>query len=77
MAGMPGLSNEQIKQQQQFLNMRGSQIAMENAGQEQTLEGITAKSNRAVGSRKQLIGTVIGVIAALAILILLAKLHII
>ena len=64
---------DQIKQQQQFLNMRGAQIAQEKAGQQTSLGG----QPRAKGSRKQLIGTIVGIVAVVAGLLILKALGVI
>lgn len=63
-----GINNEQLKQQAQYLNMRGAQIAQEKAGQRTTL-GSSAKTQ---GTKKQLIGTIAGVLAVIAVLVLLS-----
>lgn len=70
---MPGYNNDQLKQHQQFLNMRGAQIAQEKMGQKTEL----GSSPKAQGSKKQLIGTVIGVAAVVAALVLLKLLNVI
>lgn len=70
-SGPSGMSNEQIKQQAQYLNMRGAQIAQEKAGQQTTLE----PSSKVQGTKKQLIGTIIGVAAVLGVLVLLSVLR--
>lgn len=71
---MPGHVNyDQLKQQSQYLNMRGAQIAQEKAGQQTSL----GSQPRAKGSRKQLIGTIVGVVVVLAGLVLLKVLGII
>lgn len=62
-----GINNEELKRREQYLRLRGAQMAMEESGQIQTL-GTT----KARGSRKQLVGTIIGVAAAALILFLLA-----
>ncbi len=67
-----GINNEEMKQRAQYLNMRGAQMAMEKAGQEQKLE-----SPKASGSKKQLVGTIIGGTAVLVILTVLAVLKVI
>lgn len=72
MAGPAGINNDQLKQQAQYLNMRGAQMAMENAGQTQSLDHEKAK-----GSKKQLIGTVVGVVLVVAVLFLLAHFRVI
>lgn len=68
-SGASGMSNEQIKQQAQYLNMRGAQIAQEKAGQRTELGG----QPKAQGSRKQLIGTIVGIVAVVAVLLILSK----
>ncbi len=66
---MPGHVNyDQLKQQSQYLNMRGAQIAQEKNGQQTTLEPMP----KARGSKKQLIGTIVGVLAVIAVLVLLS-----
>lgn len=64
-----GINNEQLKQQAQYLNMRGAQIAQEKSGQQTTL----GSAPKAQGSRKQLIGTIVGVVAVVAVLLILSK----
>lgn len=66
-----GLNNEQLKQQAQYLNMRGAQIAQEKSGQQTTL-GSTTKVQ---GSKKQLIGTIVGVVAVILVLLVLSRLQ--
>ena len=68
-SGGGGLSNEQVKQQAQYLNMRGAQIAQEKAGQKTEL----GAQPKAKGTKKQLIGTIVGVIAVIAVLVLLSR----
>ena len=63
-----GINNEQLKQQAQYLNMRGAQIAQEKSGQQTTLG-----STKAQGSRKQLVGTIVGIVAVVAVLLILSK----
>lgn len=72
MNGLNGANPDFQKQQQQYLRMRGAQIAEQNAGQKTELG-----STKARGSRKQLVGTIIGVAAAFAVLILLVALDVI
>lgn len=67
MAGPAGINNDQLKQQQQYLNMRGAQMAQEKAGQQTRLEG----QPKAQGSRKQLVGTIVGIVAVIAVLLVL------
>lgn len=69
--GGGGLTNEQVKQQAQYLNMRGAQIAQEQAGQKTELGG----QPKAKGTKKQLVGTIVGVIAVVAVLVLLSVLR--
>lgn len=66
-----GINNEQLKQQSQYLNMRGAQMAQEKAGQKTTLEA----APKVQGTKKQLIGTIVGVIAVIAVLVLLSILR--
>lgn len=68
-SGPSGMSNEQIKQQAQYLNMRGAQIAQEKAGQKTEL----GSQPKVQGSKKQLVGTIIGVVAVVAVLLILSK----
>ncbi|MDD6024394.1 MAG: hypothetical protein PUC06_09210 [Oscillospiraceae bacterium] len=67
MSSLNGLNNQQLKEQQQYLNMRGAQIAMNQAGQEQKL----TPPPKVRGNRRQLIGTIAiiaGAFLAIAIL---------
>lgn len=66
MAAGSDFSNHQLKQQAQYLNMRGAQIAQEKAGQTTTVE----PASKVQGTKKQLIGTIVGVIAVIAVLVL-------
>lgn len=66
-------NNQQTKQQAQFLKMRGAQIAEQKAGQKTEL----GTQPKATGSKKQLIGTIVGIAAAFAVLALLAALNVI
>lgn len=50
--------NEQIKQQQRMATMRAAQVAQQAAGQEMELGSSIAEPK---GSRKQLIGTIVGI----------------
>ena len=68
-SGPSGMSSEQFKQQAQYLNMRGAQMAQEKAGQKTEL----GAQPKAKGTKKQLIGTVVGVIAVIAVLLILSK----
>lgn len=68
-----GYDNEQMRQRMANLGMRGAQIAAEKSGVKFELEPHT----KAKGSRKQLIGTIVGVAAALLVLVLLAVFHVI
>lgn len=72
MSGPSGINPDQLKQQSQYLNMRGAQMAMGDAGQTQSLGHEKAK-----GSKKQLIGTVVGVVLVVAVLFLLAHFRVI
>ena len=73
MAGLDGLNNEQLKQQQQYLNMRGAQMAQEKAGQKTELGG----QPKAQGTKKQLVGTIVGIVAVVALLLLLKVINVI
>ena len=66
-------NNQQLKQHGQYLTMRGAQIAEQNAGQKTEL----GSQPRAQGARKQLIGTIVGIGAFFALLILLMVFHVI
>ena len=66
-------NNHQIKQQAQYLNMRGAQIAEQNAGQETKL----GSQPKAQGSKKQLIGTIVGIVLVIGMLIVLKALNVI
>ena len=68
MAGFNGLDVDQMKQQTQYLNMRGAQMVEQKTGRKAS-DGTTM---RAHGSKKQLIGTIAGVAAVLFILALIA-----
>ena len=71
---MPGHINyDQLKQQSQYLNMRGAQIAQEKSGQHTEL----GSQPKAKGTRKQLISTIVGIAAVFAVLILLKVLNVI
>lgn len=59
---------DQAKQQAQMLNMRGAQMAQDKAGQ--------SSQPKAQGSKKQLVGTIVG-IAAVVLLLLLKALNVI
>lgn len=65
--------NQQLKQRAQYLNMRGAQMAQQNAGQKTELGG----QPKATGSKKQLIGTIVGISVAFAVILLLAVFRII
>lgn len=67
-----GINNEEIKQRAQYLSMRGAQMAMENSGQIQTL-----KPEKLRGSKRQLVGTIVGVAAVVVLLVVLNLLRII
>ena len=69
MAAGSDFSNHQLKQQAQYLNMRGAQIAQEKAGQNTTLEPVP----KTQGSKKQLVGTIVGVVAVVAVLLILSR----
>lgn len=73
MSAIDGFNQQQLKEREQYLNMRAAQIAQEKAGQTTEL----GAQPKAKGSRKQLIGTVIGVVAVFAILVLLVALDVI
>lgn len=64
--------NEQYRQQAQMMNMRGAQMVEQQTGRKAS-DGTTI---RAKGSRKQRIGTVLGIAAVFAVLILLVALDI-
>ena len=71
---MPDYVNiNQTKQQSQYLNMRGAQIAEEKPGVNSDIEPQT----KAKGTRKQLISTIVGIAAVFAVLILLKVLNVI
>ncbi len=73
MAGPVGINNDQLKQQQQYLNMRGAQMAQQNSGQQTTLGG----QPKAKGTKKQLVSTIVGIAAVFAVLVLLKALGVI
>ena len=64
---------DQAKQQAQYLNMRGAQMSQENQGQQTRLGG----QSKAKGSKKQLVGTVVGIAAVIAALLVLKAFHMI
>lgn len=66
-------NNQQQKQQAQYLNMRSAQMAEQTAKQKTEL----GSQPKATGSKKQLIGTIIGISAFFVLLMLLAALDII
>lgn len=66
---MANLNPDLEKQRQQYLNIRGAQMA-----ENQTK---CAPPKQKKGSKKQLIGTVVGLLGAVVILVLLAKLQVI
>ena len=68
-----GVGSEQQRQQQQYMNMRGAQIAEQNAEQKTEL----GSQPKAQGSKKQLIGTITGVAAVFVLLIILKALNVI
>ena len=73
---MPDYVNiNQTKQQSQYLNMRGAQIAQEKTGQHTEL-GSQPKA-KAKGTRKQLVSTSVGIGAVIAALGLLTALGVI
>lgn len=61
-----GINNDEIKRRAQYLSMRGAQMAMEDSGQLQTLG-----NEKPRGSKKQLVGTIIGIVAVVVVLVLL------
>lgn len=73
MAG-PGFVNvDQMKQQQQLLNMRGAQMAQQKTGQKTEL----GSQPKAKGTKKQLIGTIAGIAAVIVGLFILKALGLI
>ncbi len=66
-----GGTNEHYKQQAQYMNIRGAQMAQQRAGQ-----GAKNPTQRPAGSKRQLLGTIIGIAAVIAAVILLKVLHI-
>lgn len=67
-----GINNQQLKEQQQYLSMRGAQIAMNQAGQDQEL----TPPPKARGSRRQLIGTIAIIAGAILVIAILSWLGI-
>jgi len=65
-------NNHLLKQQAQYLQVRGAQIAEQQASQKTKLGGLS----HARGSKRQLLGTVAGVVLLLAGLMLLSRLGI-
>lgn len=71
---MPDYVNiNQTKQQSQYLNMRGAQIAQEKTGQHTEL----GSQPKAKGTRKQLVSTIVGIAAVIAALVILKALGVI
>lgn len=71
---MPDYVNiNQTKQQSQYLNMRGAQIAQEKTGQHTEL----GSQPKAKGTRKQLVSTIVGIVAVIAALVILKALGVI
>ena len=68
MIGGSEVNPDQWKQQAQYMNMRGAQKAQEKAGQQTAVEAVP----KAKGTKKQLIGTIVGVVAVIAVLVLLS-----
>jgi hypothetical protein len=66
-----GINNEELKQRAQYINMRGAQMAMDQADQDQTLG-----TDHPRGSKGQLLGTILGVAVVLLVLVLLAWLRV-
>lgn len=66
-------NNQQLKQNAQYLQMRGAQIAQQQAGQETDL----SPAPKASGSKKQLIGTISIFVGVAALLFLLSLLDLI
>jgi hypothetical protein len=66
-----GINNEELKRRAQYMSMRGAQLAMDQADQDQTLE-----TDHPRGSRGQLLGTILGVAVVLLVLVLLAWLRV-
>ena len=71
MIGGSEVNPDQWKQQAQYMNMRGAQQAQEKAGQQTAIQA----APKAEGTKKQLIGTVGGVLAVIAVLVLLSVLR--
>lgn len=71
MIGGSEVNPDQWKQQAQYMNMRGAQQAQEKAGQQTAIKA----APKAEGTKKQLIGTVVGVLAVIAVLVLLSVLR--
>ncbi len=55
------------KQQSQMLQMRGAQMAQNQTGQSNS----TPRGTKTKGSKKQLIGTILGILAGIVVLVLL------
>lgn len=68
-----GLNPQQLKEQAQYLSMRGAQIAQQKSGQETNL----SPAPKVSGTKKQLIGTIAAIVGVVAVLVLLSALHII
>lgn len=61
---------DQYKQQAQMLQMRGAQMVEQQTGKT-AADGTTRKAK---GSKKQLIGTIVGIVAVIAVLLILSRL---
>ena len=67
-----GINNDEIKRRAQYMNMRAAQLASEQQNIPQTLG-----TEKPTGSKKQLIGTVAGIVAVVLLLLLLSYFRII
>lgn len=63
-----GYNNEQMRQRMTNLQMRGAQIAAEKQGVKFDIEPQT----KAKGTKKQLVGTIVGIVAVILLLTLKA-----
>jgi len=64
-----GVNPEELKRNAQYLNMRGAQMAQNQSGGQSE-----SRSRQRQGNKKQLVGTIVGVIVVLAVLFVLTRL---
>lgn len=67
-----GINNDEMKRRAQYMNMRAAQLASEKQNMPQSLG-----SDKPKGSKKQLIGTIIGICGVVLLFFLLSYFRII